>query len=335
MTDTARHVHAEAIIIDSTCPLLDDGTHLHLYQQGGLTAVAPTVGGMRGGSAETLLKLGYWHHLCRQRPDLRLIRSADDIRQAKAQGQLGLILHFQGTEPLDRSLDLIDAYKALGVGVIQLTYNKRCHVGDGCEEPVDGGLSRYGRQVVRRLNEVGIIVDCSHTGLKTSMDAIETSAEPVILSHANAYGVHPVSRNAPDELLRAIAATGGVIGIVGYPAFVSADQAPTLAQYVDHVEYIAGLVGIDHVGLGIDYYVGQHPISSDSEAMAMYDRDIALGNWSSEVYPPPPYYYPKGMETPDKLPALTEALLARGFSAGDVRKVLGENWLRVYKAVWK
>ncbi|MCA8052360.1 dipeptidase [Burkholderia arboris] len=335
MATEAQALHAESIIIDSTCPLLEDDTHLGLYQRGGFTAVTPTVGGMHGGSAETLLRLAYWHRVIRERDDLVLVRTADDIRNAKKTGKTGLILHFQGTEPLDRTVDLLDVYNALGVKVIQLTYNKRCHVGDGCEEPSDSGLSRYGKSVVKRMNDLGIIVDCSHTGVRTSLDAIDASTAPVILSHANPKAVYSVHRNASDELLRAIASSGGVIGIVGYPAFVSSDKRPTLDQYIDHIAYLADQVGIDHVGLGIDYFGGQHGICPEDVALAAYERKIALHIWSRETYPAPPYYYPEGIETPDKMLALTERMLARGFSAAEVKQVLGENWLNVYAKVWK
>ena len=335
MNDISQQLHRDAIIIDATCPLLsEEPAHLELYKRGGLTAVAPTIPAKRGTSADAILKFAMWHKLCRERDDLIMVRTANDIVTAKQTGKLGLIMHFQGTEPLDRSVDILDAYHALGLRVVQITYNKRCHVGDGCEEEVDGGLSRYGRAVVRRLNELRIIVDCSHTGVRTSFDAIETSSAPVILSHANARGVHRVPRNVDDDLYRAIAATGGVIGVVGFPAFVAPGTRPTLDQFIDHIDYIASLVGIDHVGLGIDYYAGQAPICPDDVALTLYQREVASGNWTGESYPPPPYHYPQGIETPATLQALTAGLVARGFAHADIRKVLGENWLRVYRSVW-
>jgi membrane dipeptidase len=333
--DTAKRIHAEAIVIDATCPLLtNDATHLGLYQQGGATAVAPTIRAHTGTSADAILMFGYWNRLEREREDVVIVRKADDIVTAKKNGQIGLILHFQGTEVLDSSIDIIDAYHAMGLRVVQLTYNKRCHVGDGCEEEGNAGLSRYGRAVVRRLNETGIVVDCSHTGLRTSLDAIEASTKPVILSHANSRVVRDVPRNVPDELYRAIAASGGVIGVVGYPNFVAPDARPTLDQFIDHIEHIAELVGIDHVGLGIDYYLGQHPFSSDDAAKKLYRERVALGVWSPESYPEPPYYYPSGLETPDKLWSIAGGMLARGFTEDDIKKVLGGNWLSLYRRIW-
>lgn len=331
----AERLHADAILIDATCPLLiEDDTHLGLYQAGGFTAVAPTIRANTGTSAEALLQFGYWHRGARERTDLVLVRKAADIEAAKKEGRIGVVLHFQGTEVLDRSVDILDAYHALGLRVVQLTYNRRCHVGDGIEEPGDAGLSRYGNAVVRRLNDLGILVDCAHTGIRTSLDAVECSSAPVIISHANARAVRDIPRNVPDELYRAVAATGGVIGVVGFPNFVADSRQPSLDQFIDHIVHIAGVVGIDHVGLGIDYYLGQHPFSGDEAAHKAFRQRVTMGVWSAGSYPEPPYHYPEGIETPDRMANLTTGLLRRGFAEQEVRKVLGLNWLRVYRAVW-
>lgn len=332
---TAEQIHQDAIVIDATCPLLtNDATYLPLYKQGGVTAVAPTIRANTGTSADAILMFGYWHRFCRENQGAIIVETADDVTRAKKNGQIGMILHFQGTEVLDCSVDILDAYHAMGLRVVQLTYNKRCHVGDGIEEPSDAGLSRYGKAVVRRLNELGVVVDCSHTGLRTSLDAVEVSTSPVILSHANSRVVRDVPRNVPDELYKAIASSGGVIGVVGFPNFVAGQARPSLDQYVDHIEHIAGLVGIDHVGLGVDYYLGQHPFSSDSVARELYEERVEMGVWSSDSYPAPPYYYPEGIETPDKLLNLTKALVARKFAESDIKKVLGGNWMRIYQQVF-
>lgn len=332
---TAQQLHADAIVIDDTCPLLmEDDTHLALYQAGGCTAVAPTIRSNMGTSADAIVQFGYWLRRERERTDMVIARRASDIESAKAQGKIAVILHFQGTEVLDSSVDILDAYHAMGLRVVQLTYNKRCHVGDGIEEPSDAGLSRYGKSVVRRLNDLGVVVDCSHTGVRTAMDAIEHSNAPVILSHANARAVRDIPRNVPDSLYKAIAASGGVIGIVGFPNFVSTRPKPALDEFISHIEHVAALVGINHVGLGIDYYLGQHPFSSDAQAKKAFDMRVSTGVWSAQSYPPPPYHYPEGIETPDKLGNLTAGLLARGFTETDVRKVLGLNWLGVYRRIW-
>lgn len=159
-------LHREAVFIDATCPLARERRHLEAYRRGGCTATAPTVGGFMG-AAETLGDLGRWLGKIKRRDDLLQVKHADDIATAKKTGRLGLIFHFQGTEPIETDLDLADSCKEIGIGVIQLTYNVRNREGDGCEERTDAGLSRFGIELIERLNRARIIVDCSHTGYRT------------------------------------------------------------------------------------------------------------------------------------------------------------------------
>jgi membrane dipeptidase len=329
----AQRIHDAAIVIDAVCPLLRDPKHVALYREGGCTAVAPTMGGGENAAA-TLRHLGHWFEYIRQHDDLMLVRTAADVERAKAEGKLGILPHFQGTEPIEDSLDLVDAYKELGVGIIQLSYNVKNRVGDGCEERTDAGLSRFGLKLIERMNRARVIVDCSHTGYRTTMDAIEASSAPVVFSHANPRAVHPSPRNILDDQIKAVAKTGGLVGAVGYPAFVSSAPRPSLDQFIAHLDYMVQLVGIDHVALGIDYFLEMDPIAPLDQARAFYDTRLAEGTWTAQSYPPPPYIYPKGMETPAGFPNLTAGLLRRGYSAADVHKILGGNWVRVYRAVW-
>jgi membrane dipeptidase len=326
-------LHADSIVIDAVCPLvMDDPRYLDWYREGGVTAIAPTVGGWEN-ARRTLDRVAAWHRLLRERDDLLLVRQSRDIEKVKQSGRLGIYLHVQGTDPIEDNLDLIDLYKSLGVGAIQLTYNVKNRVGDGCEERTDAGLSRFGIKLIERLNQARIIVDCSHTGLRTSMDAIECSRAPVVLTHSNPKSVRESARNASDELIVAIAKSGGVIGVAGYPAFVAPTTHPTLDQFIAHIDALVERVGIDHVGFGIDYYWGQAGVASDEEAMKSYRDGVHAGRLGS-AYPPPPHHYPAGIETPKTLPKLTHRLLERGYSAVDVRKILGQNWLRVMREVW-
>ncbi|RIK46974.1 MAG: peptidase M19 [Chloroflexi bacterium] len=328
----AERVHRDAIIIDATCPLLDP-TYVDWWIEGGATAAAPTLASSED-AAHTCKRIGGWLRAIAQDPRLRLVRSAADVEACKRDGAFGIIFHIQGTAPIEDNLDMISVYKALGVGIIQLTYNVRNRAGDGCEERNDAGLSNFGVDLVKRLNEERVIVDCSHTGYRTTMEAIALSTAPVVFSHANAKAVHPSPRNITDEQIRAVAATGGLVGTVGFPAFVSARPHPTLDEFIDHIAYIADLVGIEHTAIGIDYFTGQAGVMELEQAKANYARWIASRLWQPETYPPPPYHYPAGIDDPRGLPNLTARLLERGFSEPDVRKVLGENWLRVYRAVW-
>ncbi len=330
----AEALHRDAIIIDATCPLAQGERYLDWWREGGATAIAPTISGMVGNARTGFAMIGGWHRYVRERDDTLIVYQAADIERAKREGKLGLILHCQGTTLIEDELDLVDAYQAAGLRVVQLCYNRKNLVGDGAAERTDGGLSYFGVALIERLNKLGMLVDCAHTGHQTSMEAVEVSTAPVIISHANARSVHDNRRNIEDDLIRGVAASGGVIGTVGFPSFLTAQGQPSLDQFIDDIAYKAELVGIDHVGIGIDYYQGQHGVENDEDARARYDKLVADGHWRPAEYPPPPYIYPEGIETPRTLPKLTRRLAERGFAEADIRKILGLNWVRVYGEVW-
>ncbi len=333
MTDP-HALHRDAIVIDLTCPLAKEPRYVDWWRESGTTAMAPTITGMTGNASGGFTMIGGWHRYVRERDDTVIVQHAGDITRAKQEGKLGLILHCQGTALIEDELDLVDAYHAAGLRVVQLCYNRKNLVGDGASERTDAGLSHFGVALIQRLNALGMVVDCAHTGERTSLDAIDTSSAPVIISHANARGLHNNRRNISDDLIRAIAQSGGVIGTVGFPAFLVSHGQPSLDRFIDDIAYKADLVGIDHVGIGIDYYLGQHPVEDDATALARYEALVRNGLWRPDEYPPPPYIYPEGIETPRTLANLTKRLVERGFHDTDVRKVLGLNWMRVFTNVW-
>ena len=326
-------VHDEAIVIDAVSPLAIRRQYIDGYIAGGATATGPTIAVFESAGA-TLRVLGDWLRAIDRDPRLTLIRRAADFAAAKADGKFGVLFHFQGTGPIEDDLNLINAYKALGVGMIQLAYNIKNSVGDGCEERTDAGLSYFGLQVIERLNEARVVVDCTHTGYRTTMDAIEASSRPVVFSHSNPKAVKDSLRNITDDQIKAAAATGGLIGMVGFPAFVSASTKPTLDEFIDHIDYVVKLVGDDHVGLGLDYYWIQAAFTGIEEATELYEEFVTAGKWRPESYPPPPIHYPDGIETPRDLRNLTRRLLERGYSEETTKKILGGNWVRVFREVW-
>lgn len=331
----AEKLHRDAIVIDGCCPLLVGKEYVDWYIEGGVTVVTPTVGGFYP-PIVSFAFIGEWLEYIRTRDDLILVESAADVRRAKKEGKVGVVLHFQGSDQIEDNLNYINAFKKMGVGIMQLTYNVENRVGFGAQEKTDHGLKPFGVDVVRRCNETRVIVDCSHTGYRTTMDAIEVSEQPVIFSHANPFAVYATetSRNITDDQIRAIAATGGLVGVTGFPGFLSTESRPTLDKFIEHIDHLVEVGGIDHVALGIDYYLGQHPVADPEIAKMNYEHEVSEGRWRGLDYPPPPHYYPEGIETPRTLPVLTEGLLNRGYSAEDVRKIMGLNLVRVYEAVW-
>jgi membrane dipeptidase len=324
MTDAER-LHADAVVLDATCPIEHWTDHNAAWREGGATCCAVTVASTES-ARETLRTIAWMYALLRERPsELRLATSVEDILEAKRRGELAVVLHFQGTEPIEYDVDLLEVFWRLGVRVIQLAYNRRNPLCDGCEEPVDAGLSTLGRRAIAEMNRLGIVVDVTHTGQRSALEAIELSSAACVASHSNASAVHANPRNISDELIRAIAGSGGVVGINGFPSFVADSPRPTLDQFIDHMAHVGDLVGLEHVGLGIDYYDGTR---------GDYDAFIASGAWSPATYGPPPWHYPSGIESASGLVRLTERLLQRGFGEDDVRGILGGNWLRVYGDVW-
>ena len=186
---------------------------------------------------------------------------------------------------------------------------------------VDAGLSSFGKTLVGAMNKHRVAVDVAHAGVRTSLDAIARSAAPVIASHANARAVCDHPRNLPDEVIKAIAASGGVIGLCAFSSFVTAEPAPSLARLLDHAAYIADLVGAAHVGLGLDFA---------DETEEEYD----FYGYDERYYPRPPWTWPSGIQGLHECGSIAPALQARGFSPGEVAGIRGANFLRVLTTIW-
>jgi membrane dipeptidase len=324
-SDRAERLHREAVVIDAACPLVNPREirrRLPELRRGGVSCALATVASIEGARV-ALSAIAAWYPKFREHAgDLRLATSVGDIGAAKASGRIAVVLHFQGGTPLEYDANLVEAFYRMGVRAIQLTYNERNPLGDGCTERTDAGLSDLGAEAIAEMNRLGMVLDLSHVGYRTSMEAIEASSAPVVFSHSNAKALCDSPRNLADDQIRAAAATGGVVGINAFPAFVSKNAAPTVDHLLDHVDYIIRLVGDDHVGLGFDF-------STET------DEDYEYFKYKTDVYPRPPWIYPAGIDGFEKIPNVTRGLVARGYSDDVIRKVLGGNFLRVFRQVWR
>jgi membrane dipeptidase len=324
-SDRAERLHREAIVIDAACPLVtprEIRRRLPELQRGGVTCALSTVASIEG-ARTALAAIAAWYPALREYGDaLCLATSAAEIEAAKASQRIAVVLHFQGGTPLEYDANLVEAFHRLGVRVIQLTYNERNPLGDGCTERTDAGLSDLGAQAIAEMNRLGVVVDLSHVGFRTSMEAIDASSAPVVFSHSNAAAVCESPRNLVDEQIRAAARTGGVVGVNAFPAFVSKRATPTVEHLLDHIDYMMRLVGDDHVGLGFDF-------STETE------DDYEYFKYKTQVYPRPPWIYPAGIDGFEKIPNVTRGLVARGYSDGTIRKIAGGNFLRVFRQVWR
>lgn len=269
--------------------------------------------------------------------DMLLVRRAADIERAHADGKYAVVIDFQNTLALGDEPDRIDLFHGLGLRMVQLTYNLQNLVGDGCTETYQSGLTYFGREVVQHLNERQILVDVSHCSEQVGWDAIDVSSAPVIVSHATSKTVTAHDRGKSDELARAIAEQGGYFGVVVVPGFVRDSPGATLQDFVRHVEHLVNVCGIDHVGIGTDKG-GPGPATG---VMAEFPGDMAQQlpgqfNWSGfrdEEHRITSEYNTEGFESFGDWPNVTIALAQAGFNEDDLRKLLGLNYLRVFRDV--
>jgi membrane dipeptidase len=256
---------------------------------------------------------------------IQVSKTADDIRKAKQSNQIAIIFGLQNIKPIHDNLQLLTILSKLGIRIIQLTYQNRNLVGDGCNEKKDCGLTHFGEQVVKEMNRLGLLIDLSHVGPQTTMDAIELSNKPCAFTHTCARSHFDHIRNKTDEQLHAISEKGGVIGIAAYSPFYHKTQRPTVEDYLNQIDYIADMVGIDHVGIGLDL---------------VFDRDPVFHEKAKQTYPEVVTsflcntIYPEGLENITKLSNITKGLVNRGYSNSDVERILGANFLRLFERVW-
>ena len=246
------------------------------------------------------------------------VTSASDIVMAKAQGKVGIlptVEHLAIGDVLHR----VDVLHSLGVRIAGLTYNLQNYIGSGLTERHDAGLSDFGLEVVRRMNDLGMVIDVSHAGLKTALDAIEHSRTPILYSHNASYSLRPSWRTRKDEELVACARKGGLIAITAVPNSLSDDPKQNINCVLDHYDYLVKLVGPDHVGVGTDTLVGDH--------VAFHAK--MLGRLMGSL--PAPYL--DGLESPADGKNLVRGLIARGYTDTDVKKIVGGNALNLFRRV--
>jgi membrane dipeptidase len=228
-----------------------------------------------------------------------------DLARAQQDGKIGVILGMQDANHL-RSVDDVDAFYKMGQRLTQLTYNSANLLGDGCKARHDAGLTAFGQQVVARMNEIGMAIDVSHCGQRTSLDAIAASKKPVLITHSNCRALAPgVARCKPDEVIRAAARKGGVLGITSVRRFVRVKDPVTVHDVLDHFDHAARLAGVEHVGLGSDFDLDAHP-----------SYDVA------------------GLNHPERVYELTDGLIGRGYSDEHIRLMLGGNFERALQQIW-
>lgn len=315
-----------SIVCDMTLPIGTPGSEesqRRLFKRllkSGFSFVSITVATDDEDPRQALDQIARYRAMCAEEGCV-LIQRVADIERAKAAGVLAIALNFQGTVPVGRNLELISVYYSLGVKHMLMAYNQRNFVADGCHELTDAGLSRFGRSLIAEMNRVGMIVDVAHTSYRSSLDAIECSTHPVIVSHGNVWALNQHPRCCKDEQIRAIANKNGVVGLTGLNIFTGDDSA-CAEGYVRQIDYIVQLVGPAHVGFGFDYVHDLPTLARSAQAQA--------AKW------PPEGGYSRSdiaQVELESLPLIVQRMLDLGYSEEAIRGILGANWLRVMRAV--
>ena len=287
------------------------------YGVGGREAYANVLGFMAG-----------WSGYCARNPDVfRLVATAADLDRAKAEGRAGVIMGVQNSDHFRNAADVASFY-ALGQRCSQLTYNSQNLIGSGSTDRVDGGVSDFGETIVKAMNAAGMLVDVSHSGDRTTLDAVAISSVPIAYTHSNCRAISGHPRTKTDEAIKALAAKGGVMGITGVRQFVSKTDPTDITHYADHIAHVVKLTGIEHVGIGSDSDLNGYddmPPDQYAQLKAAYKSSYAFRD-RIDI---------DGFDHPSKVFDLTEELIRRRYSNDNITAVLGGNFRRLLASTWK
>lgn len=325
--DRSRRLRDDAICWDMhSCPTYEASgdilPDLHRYIGAGVHAVHINIGDSNMGLAEHILLISRFREFLKHHDDRFILGSTvADVRRAKAEGKLAVFFDIEGAHVIGEHLPLIDLFFDLGVRWMALVYNARNQVGGGCHDIVDEGLTDFGWRLLERMDAVGMIKDCSHTGYRTAMQVMEASPTPVIFSHSNPRRLRDHPRNIPDELIEACARTNGVVGINGVGIFLGNPDTRS-ETVVKHIDYVANLVGPAHVGLGLDFVFD----------VTELDRKLA----EDQHIWPANFGYAPGIPfvAPEQWPEIVDGLARLRYSDDEILGILGGNFMRVADTVW-
>lgn len=328
---TSEHTYRPGFVWDAhACLPLDPNTPIDLldkYVAGNVDYVCVNVGMDMNTIPHILRVIAAFRAKIAAHPDKYMqIEKFDDLAIAKSKGLLGVGFDLEGSVMLQDMPDMVPVFAKLGVKQIHFAYNRNNSVAGGCHD-VDMPLTDLGRDMVKSVNANGMIMDCSHTGRQSTLDIMAVSSKPVVFSHANPKTLGGHERCVDDDLIRACADTGGVIGICGFQRFIKSPNVPGVPDMIRHIDYAVKLVGVDHVGIGLDTMpsvpgTNDFPDGVDRAYYWPAQRGYGPGAGSAAVF------------DPRKLPALAGGLITAGYSTDDVDKIMGENFMRVAKESW-
>lgn len=329
VSETARTLCAEALIWDMVWPwdphVGNDFERFHEFREGGYNVISITLAGDNHNAGDAVKLIGEIRQKLKNHQDIcGLATSIADIETLKAEGKLAVLLHFEGTNCLESRLELVEVFYDLGIRHNLLAFNTANSCAGGCAEKVDGGLTAFGRKVIREMERVGMLLDLSHTGHKTAMDAMEFSTKPCVYTHSNINALHQHYRNLSDDEIRRCAGTGGLIGVSGSSGYLG-DQQCNSTTIFQHIDYVVQLLGsCKHSGLGLD-------IVFDPTELNDYVR-ANPDEWPAESAPDwPGFHYAR----PRQIVEVVDIMLTHGYAPTDISQILGGNYLRICAQVWK
>src|SRR5581483_4606015 len=307
-----------------------------VVKQPGVTIVGPTLGDVEPETAfvSTVAQLSRTNADIARYPDrMLLVRNYGDIERARRENKLGVLANVQNSACIGRDLKNLDVFYNLGLRQIQLTFNWRNWVGDGCTERTQAGLSYFGVDMVRKMNELGMIVDVGHTGYQSTLDAVEVSDKPIVYSHTNCRALCDHPRNKTDDQIKALAKKNGVMRLTCFNWFGSDKPRSSLEDLLDHFDHMAKLVGPDYIGIGSDFSIAGWAGREPDAEWERHRRIYSDAEWKTIKGRFPPYI--DETNGPFRYRAIANGLQKRGWAVNDIAKVMGLNFLRVYKQVLK
>ena len=297
-------------------------------REGGVDAIHVTIA-YHENFRETVLNFERWNRWFEQYPDLIFQgRTADDVAHARDTGRTAIFFGAQNPSPMEDDIGLIEILHTLGLRFMQLTYNNQSLLASGCYEAEDTGITRMGRQVIREMNRTGIVIDMSHSGERSTIEAADLSDRPIAITHANPHAWHPARRNKSDAVIRAVTRNGGMLGFSLYPHHLRDGSACTLDSFCQMIARTAEKVGAAHLGIGSDLCQDQPDSVVDWMRAGRWskERDFGEGSAAAPGFPPMPGWFRDNRD----FPGLAAGLRAAGFDAGEVAGILGGNWHRFY-----
>ena len=322
-------MHNQLIVIDGLQYSNWNRTIFEQLREGGVTMVHATIV-YHEQIRETLLRISEWNQLFEKNADLIMpVKSTTDILVAKQLGKVGIMFGAQNCSPIEDDIGMIEVMRELNLMIMQLTYNNQSLLACGCYEAHDSGVTRFGKQAILEMNRVGMIIDMSHSGEQSTLDAIEISQRPIVISHANPNSFHQAKRNKSDRVLKALAESEGLLGFSLYPFHLKNGPECSLAEFCDMIAKTADLIGVERLGIGSDLCQNQPLSILEWMRNGRWSKqmDYGEGSKSNADWPKPLAWFRDSRDFVN----LTQGLQERGFNDTEVAQIMGKNWLDFFE----